>query len=881
MPGPRDRYTAPKAARRKSLRTPLVLLVLVPSLALVGLWGTTAAVLVTESVHLRDDADRVTSAGRPAYTVLTRLQDERRLTAAWQAAPRSGTRPELADARSRTDDAVKEFRTAAAGLEAADTDVKSRARDMGTSLEELAQQRDAIDERTLNREQAFEHYTGTIAHGTRLLRAVTAVDDAGLARRAGGLNSLVQLSEMVSREDALLAGVQKSDGMAAETRAGFAQHVAVQRETTAALDAQELPGDQKRAYRRITGGGQWAELAAYEDALTTGQKKLPEQDAWRERAEALGKDLRELNSEELRDLTDGGSDRATELLFWAALGTVVVLAALTGTAVLTRRFSGSLFGRLSRLHFRTTELADARLPQIVEELGRGEHDPPAARPWDGDQGREDEVARVAEATHHLEQAVHATLLQQARGREGTEQIFLGLARRTQVLISRLIPKLDELERKHQDSELLKDIFAVDHLATRMRRHTENLVILGGSPPVRRWSKAVPIYEVLRSAISETEDYRRVEVQPAPPVSLLGPAVADVVHLLAELIENGTSFSPPETKVCVTAAKVARGVALEVEDRGLGMPDERYELANRLLAEPPKLDMLKLGETPRLGLFVVARLARRHNLEISLRKSPYGGTQAIVLLPGELLEETQSLLSSIMPQQGQKTRDATAPGTEAAAPLPERAPELERAHAAAEMEPEHHTPGYHAPAYHTPQQHVAEHHTPEQQPETAALELAVGHGAGLVAHPSFDAEGGFPSYGGAGLLPSTPDEATEQTPAAYPAVQPWSADGAYTDTGHATPPTGNEMSQDSPAEVTPPSTLPTRVRGESLAAPLRREESAPEPDDSPGPVSPERSGAAIAAIQAANKRVRPKPAESAGAHDPQAERPVHGVRPEDH
>ena len=250
----------------------------------------------------------------------------------------------------------------------------------------------------------------------------------------------------------------------------------------------------------------------------------------------------------------------------------------------------------------------------------------------------------------------------------------------------MIPKLDKLEREHEDSKLLKDIFAVDHLATRVRRHTENLLILGGALPGRRWSKPVPIYEVLRSAISETEEYSRVEAMPAPSVSLVGQAVADVVHLLAELIENGTSFSPPDTRVCVSAEKVARGLALEVVDRGLGMPTEQYDELNKLLADPPKPDMLTLGEAPRLGLFVVARLANRHGLEVSLRKSAYGGSLVVVLLPSALLEETQSLLSNLVAESKLDPQELPVPDSPAELTSADTPPALTSSFEAAALEP---------------------------------------------------------------------------------------------------------------------------------------------------------------------------------------------------
>ncbi|MFD0530638.1 hypothetical protein ACFQ1I_34525 [Kitasatospora arboriphila] len=220
----------------------------------------------------------------------------------------------------------------------------------------------------------------------------------------------------------------------------------------------------------------------------------------------------------------------------------------------------------------------------------------------------DEIQQVAEAVDAVRRTAVAAIVQQAQSREGTKKVFLNIARRTQVLIHRQITMLDELERRHEEPELLKELFAVDHLATRMRRNAENLVVLGGALPARRWRNAVPMVNVLRSAVSETENYARVVVQGVPRTALASQAVADVIHLVAELIENGTTFSPPYTQVLVSAQEVPKGLAVEVEDRGLGMSEEEYERLNAYLADPPELDVAALGDDLRLGLFVVSRLA---------------------------------------------------------------------------------------------------------------------------------------------------------------------------------------------------------------------------------------------------------------------------------
>jgi hypothetical protein len=190
-----------------------------------------------------------------------------------------------------------------------------------------------------------------------------------------------------------------------------------------------------------------------------------------------------------------------------------------------------------------------------------------------------------------------------------------------------------MERGTHDPEALAQLFQLDHLTTRMRRQAEGLIILSGAAPGRGWRQPVPVVEVLRGAIGEIEDYPRVDVITESRDFIAGTAVADVTHLLAELVENAVLYSPPGTRVQVRASRVANGYVVEVEDRGLGIPASRLSAFNERLAQPPEFD---LADSDQLGLFVVSRLAARHQIKVSLRGSPYGGTAAIVLMPHRLV-----------------------------------------------------------------------------------------------------------------------------------------------------------------------------------------------------------------------------------------------------
>src|SRR5215208_1936086 len=203
---------------------------------------------------------------------------------------------------------------------------------------------------------------------------------------------------------------------------------------------------------------------------------------------------------------------------------------------------------------------------------------------------------------------------------------LGVVGRLQALVHRQLELLDELERTEADPQQLRSLFRLDHLATRMRRNAENLLVLSGAEPVRRWSDPVPLPRVIRAASAEIEDYNRVGVMPMADVRVVGHAVSDVVHLLAELIENAAAFSPPGTRVQVSGEPAAHGYLLEVEDQGIGMSDEQ-------LAKPTTID---LASAQRLGFYVVGRLAARHGIKVRLRRSWFGGVAALVLLPSSLL-----------------------------------------------------------------------------------------------------------------------------------------------------------------------------------------------------------------------------------------------------
>jgi signal transduction histidine kinase len=280
-------------------------------------------------------------------------------------------------------------------------------------------------------------------------------------------------------------------------------------------------------------------------------------------------------------------------------------------------------------------LADEQLPKTVARLrdgaGSGEaltQQAALARP-----ARIAEFAAVTAALASMQGTATSAAAAEARLRGGFRQVLTSLGRRNQSLLLRQLRIIDTLEQQAASPAALADLFSLDHLTTRMRRHAESLTVLSGAPASRPRIGQVAVIDVIRAAVAETEDYKRVVVRTETEEVVAASAVNDMIHLLAELIENATLFSPSATRVEVRAERVANGFAIEVEDRGLGIAPDQLADLNARLASPPDFDIV---DADRLGLFVAGLLARRHGVEVSLAPSPYRGTKAIVLLPDELV-----------------------------------------------------------------------------------------------------------------------------------------------------------------------------------------------------------------------------------------------------
>ncbi|WP_256923551.1 sensor histidine kinase KdpD, partial [Streptomyces sp. 13-12-16] len=338
------------------------------------------------------------------------------------------------------------------------------------------------------------------------------------------------------------------------------------------------------------------------------------------------------------DAATGAAHRADPftrgLLTPAGAAVLFGLAAVAASLVISVRIGRGLVVELVGLRNDALEIARRKLPEAMRRLrSGGEIDIRAEAP--PGPPAQDETGQVAEALGTVHRAALRAAVERAELAGGISGVFVNLARRSQILVHRQLGLLDSMERRSDDPDELSDLFRLDHLTTRMRRHAESLIILSGAAPGRAWRMPVPLTDVVRAAVSEVEDYARVEVRQLSEASVVGAAVADLTHLLAEIIENAAQFSPPHTRVRVTGEPVGNGYAVEVEDRGLGMGKETLAEANRRITESEALDLF---DSDRLGLFVVSRLAARHDIKVHLRASPYGGTTAVVLLPTVLLDD---------------------------------------------------------------------------------------------------------------------------------------------------------------------------------------------------------------------------------------------------
>ncbi|MEV4169175.1 nitrate- and nitrite sensing domain-containing protein [Nonomuraea sp. NPDC049709] len=641
------------------IRTKLLRILLLPLVSMVALWGFIAYSSVEEIVTVSQAQDRWEAIGAPVLQLIVELQKERQLSA--EAPGSTATYKPLADQRQVTDAQAKRLREiiGSVDVEAAGGETPAQVRTMVQALDGLQALRASADGGVLAPPLTIiQAYDNLIAVANRQFGDRDALSDVSSFRGVRGMAAFSATAEYLGREHAVLTATIVNRRMTPADRGAFVAAMASRRLVFA--NAERDAGPELRAdYDRLVASEPYRRLIAVEDELftwdTDGAPPVNPAE-WRRDAEAIiGGINRDTQTELARAAAEAEALKSGA--YWR-IGMVLLLglAAVVVSVALSYRFGRSLVDELKRLQGSAVELAEERLPRLVERLRRGDDVDPATEAPGLDRADTAEVDRVVDAFAAVRRTAVEAAVGQAALRKGVGQVFLNLARRNQALLHRQLALLDTMERRADEPEVLEDLFKLDHLTTRMRRHAENLIILSDSSPARRWRDPVPLFDVVRAAVLEVEDYTRVTVAPMPDAPLLvGAAVTDVIHLVAELVENATVFSPPDTTVSVRGVTAANGLALEVEDRGLGLSQTTLDELNARLADLPEFD---LADTDRLGLFVVARLAARHGIKIVLRRSPYDGTTAIVLLPATLLAGAEPpALTAAAHSMGQPGQDA--------------------------------------------------------------------------------------------------------------------------------------------------------------------------------------------------------------------------------
>ncbi|MEO3803625.1 nitrate- and nitrite sensing domain-containing protein [Nonomuraea sp. B1E8] len=624
--------------RRLPLRTVLLIVVFVPSVTFTPLLASGMYQLFNQWQAEMVQMDLATTVvGRPAADLFFGLDQERRLTAEMQADPRRASRDKLAKQRAATDHAVRAFRPLVAldttGGQEGLTDAIART-ERGLGL--LDQQRRAVDAGWSSARNAFDYYSGVIESDLSVLTALGNTDEGQVNTQAQTLVDLFWVVDAIGREDAVLARGWKAGRLTRDeyglvTDAIGTRNHLMRSRVVPALTGGETP------YGKLMAGQAWGTMTALEGRLiASGSSSADDSAEWRSSVDTVTTQLLRLLKLRFENVGKIGYDHA-DMIFkvFAGISTVGLLA--LGLVIFTSwRLTTVLRRRILHLRQEAQDLQE-RLPDVVARLERGE-DVEVDAEVRMVKPTPDELGELGQALNLASRSAVLTAVRQADQHRGFQRMLQRIARRTQILIGLQLKKLDELERKHEDPEVLEGLFDLDHLTARLRRYEENLVILGGGQPQRRWRKPVQLLDVLRAAQGEVQDYRRITIDVEGDLWIAERAVGPLVHVLAELMENATTFSKPLTPVEVRAAPVSRGIAVEIEDRGLGMEPEEYAAANALLRSPPQLDVMTHADDVRLGLYVVARLSASLGLQVELRSSAFGGTRVIVLLPEALAVE---------------------------------------------------------------------------------------------------------------------------------------------------------------------------------------------------------------------------------------------------
>jgi signal transduction histidine kinase len=634
--------------RQRSIRALLALIFIVPLVSLVALWGFAASVTVSNAVQEHNFKTEDRLYGGAAQALGAALVQERLQAFIWLSSGRKASATPMLQEFHATNRAVAAFlRGVNAGPGMIPSSAKPDLAAFESALASLPSLRRRIESAQLSPLAAFQAYNNVADAQFGLYSNLVVVNNVSLYMQAAASVEAGHAVELATREITLIFGsMYNSLNMSNAERVLFAQTVANQRLLMS--DAmKELAPSLASGYARANSSSAYATFSGIENRViaSIGAKgPIPVDPAvFIQATNQLFKDYQAAEAQDRLGLSSQGTSVGDRFLLELLLAGGLGLIAVVVSVLMMLRFGRRITRELTGLEGEALDLAKNRLPSMVRRLGAGEDVDVAAGAAPGTPSRIGEIAGVTQAFSSVQRTAVEAAVGQARLRNGVSQVFRNLAWRSQSLLHRQLALLDVMERKSTEPETLAELFALDHLTTRMRRHAEGLLILTGASPGRGWRNAVPVVDVLRGAVAEIEDYTRVNVITDSEDAIIGATVADVIHLLAELIENATQYSPAGTEVTVRAGEVARGIGVEVEDRGVGVTDEQLDKLNQNLASPPEFD---LAEGDQLGLFVVARLAAKHGIKVTLRPSPFGGTSAIVLLPRAILEARSEIMPGL-------------------------------------------------------------------------------------------------------------------------------------------------------------------------------------------------------------------------------------------
>ncbi|MGW0733932.1 nitrate- and nitrite sensing domain-containing protein [Streptomyces sp. NPDC002851] len=645
----------------------------------------TAQPLLDQSEHLRTDVAVGERVGIPLSKLMVEVQAERTATAArWTGG--SASKDELRDQRAATDRAVDELLRSADRAPAERREDQRHIEKLKRDLADLATYRERADARSGGAERTIGYYSGLIDHMIHMyMDDFSHTQDVEFVQENGVVVTMFSVSEMLSRETAMILLAGPSGRLSSSGFTEFVNSVGSQRYQYSEWVEPFLAAEDRAAYNKIFGSDAWKTKVRIENAVISDHQniesgiRLPEEvDDWQAAHEKFVDRLDALNVKQARGVIARADAKATDLqteAIWLIVGNGVAVLAVVAVIVLTTR---SVLRRLRGLHQRTVVIAEDTLPDVVSRLQRGQPvDDDALPAVSGDQ---DEVGRVSDAFARVVSVSVEGHAQLAAERHGFGKFAAGIASRTGNLVSRQLTLTDELQDTFgHDKELLVQLMRSDQLTVGMRRQIENLLILAGGEIPDPHTEPMRVADLLREAAAEVEDFRRIERQALDEISVEPRVISQISHLLAELLDNATRFSPPRSKVVVRAELVTDGLLVEVEDRGPRVTAATYEEMNGRLHSAPPYSVLA-ENAHRLGLFVVGHLAEQLRATVTLRRSVYGGTSAVVILPEKLLVPTEPVRAGKEAvRAGKEASRASAPSAPAPAPAPglldERKPEL--------------------------------------------------------------------------------------------------------------------------------------------------------------------------------------------------------------